>query len=377
VSPQPSQPPADEGTPEPDDGTDRTAQAAPSSAPAAGTADRIWHSPAAGLPASASTGSASRPPQGETGAASKPAAGGTYRVLTGEITERSWPATGGSERSRTGDTTAPSSSGPGDAERQRNSDTAALADGDHPGRQSDMAALPRRTAASREARPAIGGMPAPRRPGGGGAGSARSAADGNGDATRTPGTAPPGAYAPLIGDAAALRANWQRVQGDFVDDPRAAVSDAADLVEHAAQVLAGALRQRQKELRGLWDGPLPGGAAAPREIGWPAGGSRRGGWTRRRRLSPGRDAGEGRFGARLGDDGRGMAARQGDVSTRADDGYRPPDGTGSPDGAGLLAGDGLADGPAGTASAPVTDMTEYLRLVMQRYRALFNQICRP
>jgi hypothetical protein len=58
---------------------------------------------------------------------------------------------------------------------------------------------------------------------------------------------------PLIGDAAGLRASWHRIQAGFVDDPREAVADAAALVEHAAQVLVGTLRQRQQQLRGMWD----------------------------------------------------------------------------------------------------------------------------
>jgi len=91
----------------------------------------------------------------------------------------------------------------------------------------------------------------------------------------------------LLADAG-LRAGWQRIQVGFVDDPREAVADAADLVEHAAQAFAGALQQRQLRLRGIWDG-----------------------------------------------DGR-------------------PDG----------------------AAEPITD-TEQLRLVMQRYRSLFDQLCRP
>ena len=93
--------------------------------------------------------------------------------------------------------------------------------------------------------------------------------------------------APLLGDGAGLRASWQQVQGTFVDDPRAAVTDAADLTEHAAQALIGALRQRQRQLRASWD----------------------------------RDS-----------------------------------------------------GPSAAGTAPDT---EQLRLTMQRYRALFNQICRP
>jgi hypothetical protein len=68
---------------------------------------------------------------------------------------------------------------------------------------------------------------------------------------------------PLIGDTAGLRGNWQHVQAGFVDDPRVAVGDAADLVEHAAQVLVGALQQRQRSLREMWDsGTSTGGNEA-------------------------------------------------------------------------------------------------------------------
>jgi hypothetical protein len=91
----------------------------------------------------------------------------------------------------------------------------------------------------------------------------------------------------LLADAG-LRAGWQRIQVGFVDDPREAVADAADLVEHTAQAFVGALQQRQRRLRGIWDGD------------------------------------------------------------------RRPDG----------------------APEQMTD-TEQLRLVMQRYRSLFDQLCRP
>lgn len=71
---------------------------------------------------------------------------------------------------------------------------------------------------------------------------------------------------PLLADAASLRASWQRLQAGFVDDPREAVADAAGLVEHAAQALAGALRQRQGRLREAWDGEaVAGGGTADTE----------------------------------------------------------------------------------------------------------------
>jgi hypothetical protein len=99
---------------------------------------------------------------------------------------------------------------------------------------------------------------------------------------------------PLLSDADGFRLRWQRAQAGFIDDPREAVGDAADLIEQTAQALVGALRQRQRELRVLWE--------------------------------------------------RGLA-----------------DDT-------ALAGD--------AAAVPGAD-TEHLRLMMQRYRALFNQLCRP
>jgi hypothetical protein len=59
--------------------------------------------------------------------------------------------------------------------------------------------------------------------------------------------------APLLGDAVGLRASWQQAAAEFVDDPRGAVADAAELVEHTAQTLVGALQQRQRQLRGQWE----------------------------------------------------------------------------------------------------------------------------
>jgi hypothetical protein len=58
---------------------------------------------------------------------------------------------------------------------------------------------------------------------------------------------------PLLGDVAALRARWQRVQASFVDGPQEAVGGAADLIEQTAQALVGALRQRQRQLRTTWE----------------------------------------------------------------------------------------------------------------------------
>jgi hypothetical protein len=57
---------------------------------------------------------------------------------------------------------------------------------------------------------------------------------------------------PLLTDTE-FQTQWQRVQAGFVDDPRVAVSEAADLVEQAGNALATALRERQTRLRALWD----------------------------------------------------------------------------------------------------------------------------
>ncbi|HEY7264015.1 MAG TPA: hypothetical protein VH589_21350 [Trebonia sp.] len=113
---------------------------------------------------------------------------------------------------------------------------------------------------------------------------------------------------PLLADAAGLRANWRRVQSGFVDDPGEAVADAASLVEHTAQALVGALRQRQRLLRATWDrGRSAGGPGAP--------------------------------------------------ASESPEGASPAD-SGQP------------------AREDVPD-TEQLRLLMHRYRDLFNHICQP
>jgi hypothetical protein len=99
---------------------------------------------------------------------------------------------------------------------------------------------------------------------------------------------------PLLSDSAGFRVRWQRVQAGFVDDPQEAVGDAADLIEQTAQAMVGALRQRQRQLRVMWEGGPADGSA-----------------------------------------------------------------------------------PADSASAARGSDTEHLRQMMQRYRALFNQLCRP
>ena len=70
---------------------------------------------------------------------------------------------------------------------------------------------------------------------------------------------------PLLNDADGLRTRWQRVQAGFVDDPQEAVGEAADLIEQTAQAMVAALRQRQRQLRVMWEsGPAsePGGSGS-------------------------------------------------------------------------------------------------------------------
>lgn len=185
--------------------------------------------------------------------------------------------------------------------------------------------------------------------------------------------APSGAYEPLIPDASGMRANWQQVQGSFVDDPRAAVSDAADLVEHASQVLVGALRQRQAQLRGMWDDTAAADAAIA-DAALAEGGRADGSRTGSRRDS-------GWFGSWQGGNGQGGGRR---VTGWRGGGRRADGGTqagGTTQDPGQAPADGSQPGDSAsrqwTAGIGVTDATEHLRLVMQRYRSLFNQICRP
>jgi hypothetical protein len=143
---------------------------------------------------------------------------------------------------------------------------------------------------------------------------------------------------PLVGDAAGLRANWQRIQAGFVDDPREAVADAADLIEHAAQVLVGALQQRQRRLRGMWDGRS----------------------TQETTTS-------------LADSGPGIGSGpQGGTSAQV--GTGPLDAGGSQDRSSLPDAADANGGGRATSGGGGAD-TEHLRLMMQRYRSLFNQIC--
>lgn len=58
---------------------------------------------------------------------------------------------------------------------------------------------------------------------------------------------------PLLGEEQeAFRARWQRIQGDFVDDPREAVSAADTLVAEVMQALARTFSDHKQGLEGQW-----------------------------------------------------------------------------------------------------------------------------
>ncbi|MEE1767582.1 hypothetical protein PUR34_05150 [Streptomyces sp. JV185] len=58
---------------------------------------------------------------------------------------------------------------------------------------------------------------------------------------------------PLLGDEQdAFRSRWQGIQGDFVDDPREAVSAADTLVAEVMQALARTFSDHKQGLEGQW-----------------------------------------------------------------------------------------------------------------------------
>jgi hypothetical protein len=65
---------------------------------------------------------------------------------------------------------------------------------------------------------------------------------------------PPGLADNLLPDSSGIREQWLRVQAQFVDDPRAAVSEAATIITDVAARLETAVRERQQTLRARWDG---------------------------------------------------------------------------------------------------------------------------
>ncbi|HEY6790877.1 MAG TPA: hypothetical protein VI365_26570 [Trebonia sp.] len=57
----------------------------------------------------------------------------------------------------------------------------------------------------------------------------------------------------LLAEADELRAGWQMIRAGFIDDPRASVAEAANVVEKAAEMLVAALRAQQDQIRDSWD----------------------------------------------------------------------------------------------------------------------------
>lgn len=53
-------------------------------------------------------------------------------------------------------------------------------------------------------------------------------------------------------EAAELRSRWQRIQGEFVDDPHASVEQADKLVATAIQRLAEIFANEKSNLEGTW-----------------------------------------------------------------------------------------------------------------------------
>jgi hypothetical protein len=51
----------------------------------------------------------------------------------------------------------------------------------------------------------------------------------------------------------------------FVDDPRASVTEAADVINQVAAKLQEAIQERQRSLRSRWDGGTPADTEALRE----------------------------------------------------------------------------------------------------------------
>jgi len=57
----------------------------------------------------------------------------------------------------------------------------------------------------------------------------------------------------LAGDAGLMRERWVTIQSGFVDDPRASVLAAADLVSEAISTLVSTAQERERGLRAEWD----------------------------------------------------------------------------------------------------------------------------
>jgi hypothetical protein len=61
------------------------------------------------------------------------------------------------------------------------------------------------------------------------------------------------AAADVAGDPGQLREQWLAIQSTFVDDPRASVASAAELVSEAIEALVASVQERERGLRGQWE----------------------------------------------------------------------------------------------------------------------------
>jgi hypothetical protein len=84
------------------------------------------------------------------------------------------------------------------------------------------------------------------------AGTGTTAAQ-TGPAGTTAGAGTTAAPASARADTAQLHDRWTAIQSTFVDDPRASVVAAADLVTEAIETLVSAARERERGLRSEWD----------------------------------------------------------------------------------------------------------------------------
>ena len=86
-------------------------------------------------------------------------------------------------------------------------------------------------------------------------GTVNGTGNGTGSAIPMPGSsAAPAASATPAASGAAPDSNWPQIQALFVDDPLAAVQQAADVVGGALAALTAAANNREQTLRGGWEG---------------------------------------------------------------------------------------------------------------------------
>jgi len=115
---------------------------------------------------------------------------------------------------------------------------------DETSRPSPVAGFARTPLASNEATPGTASAPAAGRPGPAIPDAARPGVPGDGDGQAMNG---------LSGAAEQMHERWSAIQSSFVDDPRASVAAAAELVDQAIATLVASAQERERGLRGEWD----------------------------------------------------------------------------------------------------------------------------